>query len=163
MKKLIFALLLFSISINAQTREDYINYIDEYTKYKDVFETEQGSFKFSNISNKYTLILDSKFGDNSISSSCSFSENEIKEIKLVKYILDDNNKSVEIGFILNVNKCKHIENRVNEFPSSKENNYISIFNLLRRISDDDFNYIETSLRNIFKYTEIDVIISKQKL
>jgi putative acetyltransferase len=43
MKKLIFALLLFSISINAQTREDYINYIDEYTKYKDVFETEQGS------------------------------------------------------------------------------------------------------------------------
>ena len=160
MKKLIFALLLFSISINAQTREDYINYIDEYTKYKDVFETEQGSFKFSNISNKYTLILDSKFGDNSISSSCSFSENEIKEIKLVKYILDDNNKSVEIGFILNVNKCKHIEKRVNEFPSSKENNYISIFNLLRRISDDDFNYIETSLRNIFKYTEIDVIISK---
>jgi hypothetical protein len=132
MKKLIFALLLFSISINAQTREDYINYIDEYTKYKDVFETEQGSFKFSNISNKYTLILDSKFGDNSISSSCSFSENEIKEIKLVKYILDDNNKSVEIGFILNVNKCKHIENRVNKFPSSKENNYIieSVLNLV---------------------------------
>jgi hypothetical protein len=163
MKKLTFALLLFNISINAQTREDYINYIDEYTKYKDVFETEQGSFKFSNISNKYTLILDSKFGDNSISSSCSFSENEIKKIKLVKYILDDNNKSVEIGFILNVNKCKHFENIVNELPNSKENNFISIFNLLRRISDDDFNYIETSLRNIFKYTEIDVIISKQKL
>jgi hypothetical protein len=69
----------------------------------------------------------------------ALTNNEIKEIKLVKYILDDNNKSVEIGFILNVNKCKHIEKRVNEFPSSKENNYISIFNLLRRISDDDFN------------------------
>ena len=79
--------MLFNISINAQTKEDYINYIDEYTKYKDTFETMQGSFKFSNISNKYSINLDSNIGDTYfLSSNCSFSENEIKEIKLVKYI-----------------------------------------------------------------------------
>ena len=161
MKKLIFALLLFSISINAQTREDYINYIDEYTKYKDTFETMQGSFKFSNISNKYSINLDSNIGDTYfLSSNCSFSENEIKEIKLVKYILNNGVQSFEIGFILNTNKCKHIDKKVNGLPSSKENNYIVISNSMRNISNEDFNYIEKSLRNIFKYTEIEVIISK---
>ena len=33
-------------------------------------------------------------------------------------------------------------------------------NLKAKYSDSDFNYIEKSLRNIFKYTEIEVIISK---
>ena len=83
----------------------------------------------------------------------------VKE-RLVKYILNNGVQSFEIGFILNTNKCKHIDKKVNGLPSSKENNYIVISNSMRNISNEDFNYIEKSLRNIFKYTEIEVIISK---